>query len=557
MNSLQEEFMQALAIGLQDSSLTSCSRWAAKRRVMAGDFGGPYSWKHHPWVRELHDSWAPFNVAMKGAQLGVTEVAINRAFYIIDRMKRDVLYVLPTTLTASDFSKTRFGSALALSPYLRDLFTDTNSVGLKQAGANSLYIRGSRGESNLVSIPVSELILDEVDRMQQKAIALALERLSGQLQKHVWAISTPTIPEYGIHKLYLKSTQEHFYFKCPSCSRRTELVWPECIEIIGESVNDPRCNESFLKCKECKNRLHHEAKPEFLSSGEWHTTLSSANEDFRGFHISQLYSFTVTPGELVVAHFRGFGDEFAAKEFKNSKLGLPHMGDGARITDEQINAALRDYTTADARPTRAYDRFITLGADQGKTGYVSILEWFIDADYENDINVVSIPKLVWFGKFGEDEWGLLDQLMQEWQVIYAVVDADPQINEARRFCKRHDGFAALCRYRRGQSAKEIAVSEEDSGAPMLTVDRTNWLTATLGRLKTNPSRILLPRDLSEEYRTHLKNLVRTYEKDDKGYVTAEFKELGPEHFAQSLNYAEIALPQAWSSHPNQNINRRP
>ena len=291
MSSLLDDLKLTIAEGLRDRTLTSCSRWAANRRVMGGDFAGPYSWKHHPWVKELHDSWAPFNVAMKGAQLGVTEVAINRALYIIDRMKRDVLYVLPTTLTASDFSKTRFGGALSLSPYLKGLFTDTNSVGLKQAGANALYIRGSRGESNLVSIPVSELILDEVDRMQQKTITLALERLSGQLQKHVWAISTPTIPEFGIHKLYTKSSQEHFYFRCPACSRQTELVWPECIEIIGDHVNDPRCKESFLKCKECKNKLHHEAKPEFLSLGDWQSTLSNPNMDFRGFYVNPTLQF--------------------------------------------------------------------------------------------------------------------------------------------------------------------------------------------------------------------------------------------------------------------------
>lgn len=553
MSSLLDVLKRTIADGLRDRTLTSCSRWAANRRVMSGDFAGAYSWKHHPWVKELHDSWAPFNVAMKGAQLGVTEVAINRAFYIIDKMKRDVLYVLPTTLTASDFSKTRFGGALALSPYLKNLFTDTNSVGLKQAGSNSLYIRGSRGESNLVSIPVSELILDEVDRMQQKAISLALERLTGQLQKHVWAISTPTIPEYGIHKLYAKSTQEHFFFRCPSCSRRTELVWPECVEIIGESVNDQRCNDSFLKCKECKAKLPHEAKPDFLSRGEWEATVSNPNRDFRGFHVSQLYSFTVTPGELVVAHHRGFGDEFAAKEFNNSKLGLPYIGTGARVTDEMIDAAIRDHTTADDRPKIGGQRFITLGADQGKTGYIVINEWLINGPPGNDINAVALPKVVWFGKFGEDDWNLLDDLMREWQVLYAVIDADPQINEARRFCKRFHGYAAVCRYRRGQSAKEIAVAEDDSGVPMLTVDRTNWLTATLGRFKSKPPRIQLPRDIAHDFREHLKSLVRTYERDEHGNPTATFVEIGPDHFAHALNYAEIALPMAASITSGQDI----
>ena len=141
---------------------------------------------------------------------------------MLDQLKRDVLYVMPTSLNASDFSKARFSGALNLSPYLKNMFTDTNTVGLKSTGVNSLYIRGSRGDSNLKSIPVSELILDEVDEMDQKAIWLALERLSGQVHKHVVAISTPTIPKYGIHKLFLSSTQEHFFFPCPCCGKKTE-----------------------------------------------------------------------------------------------------------------------------------------------------------------------------------------------------------------------------------------------------------------------------------------------------------------------------------------------
>jgi hypothetical protein len=187
-----------------------------------------------------------------------------------------------------------------------------------------------------------------------------------------------------------------------------------------------------------------------------------------------------------------------------------------------------------------------MGADQGKIGYVAVVEWFIDGEPGNDVNAAAVGKLLWFGRFGEDDWGTLDELMAEWQVLYAVVDADPQINEARRFCKRFHGFAGLCRYRRGQSSKEIAIAEEDTGAPILTVDRTNWLTATLGRFKSKPPRILLPRDISFEFREHLKNLVRTYERDDHGNPTATFVEVGPDHYAHALNYAEIGLPMAAS-----------
>ncbi|MCA9069761.1 MAG: phage terminase large subunit family protein, partial [Planctomycetaceae bacterium] len=176
--------------------------------------------KYHPWCRELHDTQSPYSYAMKGAQLGVTEVAINRTLYTIDRLKRNVLYVLPTALNAADFSKSRFKPAIDESEYLTSIFTDTNTVGLKQAGPTSLFIRGSKGDSNLKSVPASELILDELDEMDQAAIWLALERLSGQLHKRVWGISTPTIPNHGIHKLFMGSTEEQFVFKCPCCSRR-------------------------------------------------------------------------------------------------------------------------------------------------------------------------------------------------------------------------------------------------------------------------------------------------------------------------------------------------
>src|SRR3990167_3888273 len=64
-----DQLHEQIADGLKNRTLTKCSRWANRRRIMGGNFPGPYSDKYHPWVREMHDSWAPFNWAMKGAQL--------------------------------------------------------------------------------------------------------------------------------------------------------------------------------------------------------------------------------------------------------------------------------------------------------------------------------------------------------------------------------------------------------------------------------------------------------------------------------------------------------
>ena len=133
--------------------------------------------------------------------------------------------------------------------------------------------------------------------------------------------------------------------------------------------------------------------------------------------------------------------------------------------------------------------------------------------------------------------------MAEWQVLYAVMDADPELNLARGFCRKFEGHAATCRYREGKEGKEVSETGKETGAPMLTVDRTYWLDAALARFKTK--RIILPRDISEEFRSHVKNLTRTYErektKDKEQSVKARYVNTGPDHFAHALTYAEIAL----------------
>lgn len=537
---LLAELRERLSGGLVDRTLTTCSRWAEHRRIMGEPLPGPYSFKHHPWCREIHDSRATFNTTMKAAQMGMTEIAINRALFTIDVMKQDVLYVLPTAINAGDFAKARFNTALTYSDYLKEIFTDTNTSGLKQAGGVSLYIRGSRGDSNLKSIPVAVLILDELDEMDEKQIWLALERLSGHKEKSVWSISTPTIPKKGVHKLFLQGTQEHYRFKCPHCSKWTELTYPDCLEICGETITDPEVKKSFLKCRECEHKLDHETKDLWLASAKWESTYQ-CDPDHRSFYINQLYSYAMTPGEIALAYFRGVGDEAALVEFHNSKLGVPYIPDGGQVTDEEIDSCIGNYAKNDSRPEVGSERLIVMGVDQGKLNHIVVMEYWSTGS-GIDINAVTKGKLLWEGKRDASDFRELDRLMAEWQVRACVIDAEPQINDARRFARRFPGYVWLCRYRRGVTGKELQETDADSGSPIITVDRTNWLDASLGRFHSK--RIILPVDTSLEFKENVKNLVRTYERDEHGNAKAVYLNTGPDHFGHAFNYAEMALPLA-------------
>jgi hypothetical protein len=194
-----------------------------------------------------------------------------------------------------------------------------------------------------------------------------------------------------------------------------------------------------------------------------------------------------------------------------------------------------------------------MGVDPGKIGYISVCEWFLPV-YDRDVSAVAICKLLWFGKFGEEDWYYLDELMREWQVLACFVDADPNINEARRFSRRFWGFIWLTRYRKGVTAREMSIQEEDN-APIAQVDRSNWLSCTLGRFKVQPPRIFLSRDISLEYREHLKSIVRTYEKDEFGNPQLTYVSVGPDHYAHSLTYAEMGLTMAATMTQNQDITK--
>lgn len=545
-NTLLDELRTTLAAGLRNKTLTTCSRWAMARRVMGEPIVGPYTFKYHPWCREIHDADCPFMTAKKSAQAGFTEVAINRALYTIDVHKRSVLYVLPTKVPdAADFSAVRFGGALDMSEYLNAMFSDTNKIDLKQAHGAALYIRGANSESGLKSIPVSELILDEYDEMGEKAVRLALRRIDGQFEKHVFMLSTPTVPGWGIDAQYQLSTQEHFFFPCPSCSRNIELKWPESFEVCGETPNDPEVARSRLLCYECKATLPHEAKFEFLAPGQWTPTIDNSS-DHRGFNINQLYSSTRPPHEIAADYLTGLRSEVALQEFMNSVLGQAYLASDAQVREEHLAKAVERGThlMTDARPVNDA-RMITMGIDQGKWNYVVVCEWFYN-NFGYDLNANATCKVLWAGKIGEGDFRQFDRLMHEWQVRHCVIDPDPNINDARQFARRYKGkFVTMARYRRGLSGKEISIGEQDSGAPMAICDRTGWLDASLSRFYNGS--IALPKDIPLEYREQIKAPARRYKTTDDGNIIAEYIETGPDHFAHAQTYAEIALPLAASS----------
>jgi hypothetical protein len=510
---------------------------------MGPPFPGKWTFFKHPWLRAMHESKSEINVGQKAAQLGYTETVLNITFFKIDVEGLDCLYVLPAkTPDAGDFSAARFDPALELSPHLTNLFSDVKNVGHKRAGSANLYIRGSRSRAGLKSIPVSLIVLDEVDEFSQENIPLVFERGSGQRKRDIWMISTPTINNSGINKYYIQSTQEEFYFKCPGCSRYTNLTFPECLEITGDSIFDEKINQSFLKCKECDIKLPHETKPEWLAAGKW--IAAECDRDIRGFHINQLYSCTepCKPQNIAKSYLQSLNDPADEQIFWNDKIGIPHIVKDAQLTDVLINNCKGDYLNGQVN---RFSPIVTMGIDVGKWIHYEISAWTLPLyAIGGDINIESVPKTLEIGKLQHFEE--LDLKMRSYRVMAAVIDANPERRKAYEFAMRFRGHVKMCFYGRGITGKQIHQTKEtlDQNEPTITVDRTSWLDLSLGRFRNGS--ISIPNNVGLEYHEHLKALVRKYEKDKDGnpigtYIKGSTTE---DHYAHARNYCEIALPFA-------------
>ena len=553
-NPLITVFKNTITEGLLAAKTRQIDHWVQRYRyVLTADpanpsrpkVARPYSFDRYPWTREMHLASAPFCVGMKAAQMGFTEVMIDKALFANVQMRQDVLYVLPNEQPdAKDFSVMRFDTALELSPYLANMYNDTKNVGLKRVGQNALYVRGSRSRSALKSLPVSLIVLDEFEEFDEGALPLVLERLSGQDQKQIWMISTPMVQEEGVHRQYLQSNQKHFVFPCPSCSRHIRLVYPDSLVITGELYSQDILN-SYLICTECKATLPHAQKPLFLNKGFW--AADFPDRQFEGFHINQLYSPTITPGEIASSALRAESNFADEQEFYNSKLGEPHTVDNARVTDQHVTACMRDYSMNDMRFLST--GITTLGIDVGTDCHWEVVNWrFREQRQSFEINQEAIGHLVACGTFRD----FMDatRLMHIYRPHKAVIDHLPDTRKATEFARQWPGIVYLCHYGNGGRAKEV-VQHPDS--VMVSVDRTVWIDQALSRFMNGT--ISLPKDIPNDYRKHVQALVRIYEKDKKGEIGVFYKKVGPDHFAHARTYSEIALRLCESIGGNTNITK--
>jgi hypothetical protein len=465
--------------------------------------GEPLEFVQHAYLKRIYQDQHSNLVLMKSAQVGATERFLTEALWLPDQFKENSLYFLPTSGTVSDMVQERVDEPINNSEYLKGvsgrvkklLGKQADKIGLKRMSKGFAYFRGSNNPNQITSISGDVFFADEVDRMIIENVPYFDKRLEHSKRKWQRWGSTPTIPNFGIHRLYLKSDQHEYHVKCNHCGK---------VQLLSFNDNVDKENEIII-CSSCKKQII-----PWQLKGEW--IARDPSSEIRGYHISQLYSPRLGVKKMIVESEKT--SEWEIQQFYNQNLGLPYEPKGSKVTDEDLSACKRDYIA----PLKTKESF--MGVDVGVYLHVII----------RDMNRILCIKKV-------KDFEELDTLIVDFNCKIIVIDALPETRKAQELARRFKGRTFLCYYTGLKEVKEGEWFKKES--EKVNTDRTISLDNSLNEIKKQL--IELPKNLDDylEFKEQLKALVRVIS-EVKGNKVASYVETGPDHYGHAFNYSNLA-----------------
>lgn len=529
MNLSQSEIQKLDAVG----RIFLLSYWAEHSKIVVD--GKLFSFKDHEYLIDIYQDNSPIKVFKKGAQLGLSTFEILSAIHGCNYIyPTGVLYLFPTEKSVSRFSKGKFDTLIRQNPdtigaYLGKVQTEMQ----KEIGPSMLYFAGSRTRDPLKTVSVDKIIFDEFDEMQSGVghtgedqatrfdpVSLARERYSHSEYKHEDILGTPLLPDYGIEAEYLKTDQKHWMIKCDHCGKYTclELTFPDCLK--------PQLDGRVIRaCSKCGREIN-------PSIGVWDALYPNILGK-SGYYVSQLVSKFIDP-KTIYDQYMSLDSVTPLKrqEFWNSKMGMGYVEIQDRLTKQQV------YELCDAVPMRSAhvgddEGTCCMGVDQGDKLHVTIGKRTGD----------NTKKIIHLGHY--KNWEELDNLMTSFNVWRCVVDAQPEMRNARSFANRHAGRVFLNFY----NYRMKGVTKWNYNDLRVEENRTESLDNSHNDIMYGL--VSLPRrsEETEEFAKHAIAIAKKLEEDpESGSKEYNYIKLGADHYRHSYNYFCIASQDAPISH---------
>lgn len=261
MFSLADHLERIKSMTVAGHSHKSVVEWIQQHTFIGGK---PFSFKHHEYQERILRSEAPIISVKKCSQVGISEMSFRRALALCDIMPNfTVLYTLPTAKFAGDVMKTRIDPIIEASPRLSSTVSNSvDNTSVKKFGDDSfLYLKGTVGTAQAISIPVDALVHDEVDFSDIDVISSYQSRLTHSPYKWQFNLSTPTVAGYGIDSKFRDSRKFYNFVECSHCGHwfvpdylehcRVPGYSGNLLDITANSIHKYDVDGASLHCPRC------------------------------------------------------------------------------------------------------------------------------------------------------------------------------------------------------------------------------------------------------------------------------------------------------------------
>lgn len=475
--------------------------------------GEPFSFLNYHFLRDLYKDDSEYIIVQKASQMGFSEWCVNTALWFADEGKGNVLYFFPTQNVMDDFSKARISERINDSDYLIKRVSQEgedsrgekiDSVRLRKLGKHYMYFRGSDNTRQLITIDADLLIRDELDFMKPVNLPIMEKRLGASQYKWKRDISTPSYPDFGIHKAYLTTDQRKYLLKCPHCNHWQELDF-------FENVKFTTPEDGKVVCVKCGGKLNR------FAEGEW--VAEYPDKSTHGYRINRLYSPFATLKELITNSLKH--SESEVQTFFNFELGKERAPKGGKISRDIILACTEEGYEMPLNSRTP----CSMGVDVGK-----VLNVRISRKTEWGRRAVFIGMVDSFEELGD--------LMIRYNVNLCCIDAMPETRKVKEFAKRFEGKVKLVYF--SSQTEKVKEKEGDERIKCLHCDRTQVIDDVVAEFVKG--RNILPCNIEgiDEYIKQVTAPVRVIEKDKSGRDIPRWIESGPDHYMFSEVYDYLA-----------------
>lgn len=459
------------------------------------------------YLVDIYNDLSPLQVWLKPPQIGATVCQTLKSFYVAKKLRRQIIYTLPTQGDVQDMVGGSINRIIAQNPILMSWVHDHDTIEQKNVGDSIIFYRGTFTAKQAMMVPSGLNIHDEVDASDQEVITQYENRLQAQEDGGWrWYFSHPSLTGHGVDIYWQQSDKKEWHIKCPHCTFVQILTWPDSI--------NPTTKEYV--CKQCRRPLPDSTR----INGWWHATSEGT---FSGYHVSQLMLYNKSAADILAS----FNDPMKDKQyFYNYVLGLPYFD-----SDDKINPATVLKNCVDEVNTQ---NSVVIGVDPGLPIHYTCM---------------NRDGVFFYGTC--ENWNRIEELLKRWPRSIVVSDQGGDLTPQREMMQRYPGRIFLCYYRKDRKSNSLIDWGEGDEYGKVVVDRNRMITLMVGQLR-DIGRIRIngtPEEWSA-FGEHFGNIYRERivvreqkDKDDRTLYGDEYvwKRNGADHFAHALLYAMVGL----------------